>query len=79
MATSLEHVVSGGAVGGRTMGDVALFVVAIVAVASIVQFFVARSLRRHGRPAQQAENLATAAAATMVAVLVPIAVYMTRT
>lgn len=79
MAAPFEQMASSAAsAGSRTTGDLALFVVAIVIIAGMLQFFMARSLRRHGRPAQQAENLATAAAATLVVVLVPMAAYLTR-
>lgn len=79
MAVSLEQEspASAANVGGHP-GDIALFVVAIVLLAATVQFFVARFLRSHGRPADQAENLATVAAATVVAVLVPITAYIAR-
>ena len=79
MTASIEQIASSTVPpADEAIGGTAFAVVAIVMFAGALQFFVARLLRQHGKPAQQAENLATAAAATLVAVLVPIAAYLTR-
>lgn len=79
MTASVEQITSSIAPpAGETTGYMAFFVVAIVVFAGALQFFMARLLREHGKSAQQAENLATAAAATFVAIFVPLAAYLTR-
>lgn len=80
MAGSIEQITSVSAPAVReSAGYVALLVIGIVLLASAIQFFVARFLRAHGRPAHQAENIATVAAAAIIAVLVPITTYIART
>lgn len=79
MAGSIEQIASASRPELReSMGDIALLIIGIVLLAAAIQYFVARFLRAHGRPAHQAENIATVAAAATIAVLVPVTTYIAR-
>ena len=79
MAGSIEQIASVSTPEMRgSIGDIALLIIGIVLLAAAIQLIVARFLREHGRPAPQAENIATVAAAAIIAVLVPITTYIAR-